>query len=176
MGVVGTELVRTCRFSGKILHSCQFQNQCNAVSQTPRSYSRYLHIQLFSRFRDYFGTILIGLPFILVVPLTIRLHKYPIVLVGPISIAKVCDAYFRNADPLDALFLCISGCPVFHDFHHFRSGPDSFRRESEHLLLSFLPKVACPYGQDCFFRFILHPCSTVLERGRPMVSVLSLSR
>jgi hypothetical protein len=41
----------------------------------------YFHMQLFTRFRDYFGILLIGLPYLLVIPLTIRLHAYPMVLV-----------------------------------------------------------------------------------------------
>jgi hypothetical protein len=52
------------------------------ISNPASPIQRYLHIQLFSRFRDYFGTILLGLPYVLVVPLTIRLHKYPMVLVS----------------------------------------------------------------------------------------------
>eukprot|EP00980_Cylindrotheca_fusiformis_P023010 scaffold10054_cov140-Cylindrotheca_fusiformis.AAC.1 len=37
-------------------------------------------------FRDYFSTIILGLPYILVVPLTIRLHNYPMVLVAVFSL------------------------------------------------------------------------------------------
>jgi len=42
----------------------------------------YFAIQLFSRFRGYFSTLLLGLPYVVVVPIAIRLHKYPIVLVS----------------------------------------------------------------------------------------------
>jgi hypothetical protein len=42
----------------------------------------YFNMQLFSRFREYFGAILTGLPYILVGPLAIRLHRYPMVLVS----------------------------------------------------------------------------------------------
>lgn len=42
----------------------------------------YFHMQLFGRFQDYFGMMLSGLPFLLVVPLLFRLHKYPMVLVS----------------------------------------------------------------------------------------------
>lgn len=41
----------------------------------------YLAMQLFSRFREYFRVLLLGLPYIAVMPITTRLHKYPIVLV-----------------------------------------------------------------------------------------------
>jgi hypothetical protein len=41
----------------------------------------YFQIQLFSRFRDYFAMIITGLPYILIAPLTVRLHKYPMALV-----------------------------------------------------------------------------------------------
>jgi hypothetical protein len=41
----------------------------------------YFQMQLFTRFRDYFGILLGGLPYLLVIPLTIRLHAYPMVLV-----------------------------------------------------------------------------------------------
>lgn len=41
----------------------------------------YFHMQLFSRFRRYFATITSGLPYLLVLPLSIRFSKYPMVLV-----------------------------------------------------------------------------------------------
>jgi hypothetical protein len=41
----------------------------------------YFHMQLFTRFRNYFGILINGLPYLLVIPLTIRLHEYPMVLV-----------------------------------------------------------------------------------------------
>ena len=41
----------------------------------------YLNMQLFARFREYFSTILLGMPFIVVIPLTIRLYQYPTELV-----------------------------------------------------------------------------------------------
>jgi GPI transamidase subunit PIG-U len=42
----------------------------------------YLATQLFSRFRDYFATLLLGLPYIVVLPIAMRLYKYPMVLVS----------------------------------------------------------------------------------------------
>lgn len=50
----------------------------------------YFHMQLFSRFSGYFGSILTGLPYILVAPLAIRLYKYPMELVSVLSIVLVC--------------------------------------------------------------------------------------
>ncbi len=41
----------------------------------------YLAMQLFSRFRDYFGALLLGLPYIVVIPISVRLFAYPMVLV-----------------------------------------------------------------------------------------------
>lgn len=41
----------------------------------------YFRMQLFARFRDYFGAIFLGIPYVLIGPLTIRLWKYPEVLV-----------------------------------------------------------------------------------------------
>jgi hypothetical protein len=42
----------------------------------------YFRMQLFARFRHYFGAIFLGIPYVLVGPLTIRLWKYPEVLVS----------------------------------------------------------------------------------------------
>jgi len=41
----------------------------------------YLAVQLFSRFRGYFGALLLGAPYILVAPVAIRLARYPMVMV-----------------------------------------------------------------------------------------------
>lgn len=41
----------------------------------------YFHMQLFKRFRSYFGAIFTGIPFVLVGPLVIRFGNYPEVLV-----------------------------------------------------------------------------------------------
>jgi len=42
----------------------------------------YLAMQTFDRFRQYAVIMISGLPFLIVTPLTIRLHRYPIVLVA----------------------------------------------------------------------------------------------
>jgi hypothetical protein len=42
----------------------------------------YFRMQLFARFRHYFGVMFLGIPYALVGPLTIRLWKYPEVLVS----------------------------------------------------------------------------------------------
>lgn len=42
----------------------------------------YFAMQVFSRFRGYFGAMFLGVPYILVLPVTIRLYKYPMVLVS----------------------------------------------------------------------------------------------
>jgi hypothetical protein len=42
----------------------------------------YFAMQLFLRFREYFGTLLLGLPYVVVLPIAMRLYKYPMVLVS----------------------------------------------------------------------------------------------
>ena len=49
----------------------------------------YFQIQLFGRFRDYFGIQLTGLPYVLVAPLTVRLYKYPVALVRSCRVISV---------------------------------------------------------------------------------------
>ena len=41
----------------------------------------YFAMQLFSRFLGYFGTLILGLPYILPIPIAIRLYRYPMTLV-----------------------------------------------------------------------------------------------
>lgn len=41
----------------------------------------YFAIQLFSRFQSYFGALIWSFPYMVVIPLTIRLYRYPLVLV-----------------------------------------------------------------------------------------------
>jgi hypothetical protein len=42
----------------------------------------YFRMQIFSRFRDYFGAIFVGIPFVLIGPLYLRFFRYPGVLVS----------------------------------------------------------------------------------------------
>ena len=42
----------------------------------------YFHMQLFARFRNYFSSLILGLPYVVVLPLAIRLHNYPMELVS----------------------------------------------------------------------------------------------
>lgn len=42
----------------------------------------YFQMELFDRFHDFFAIMFSGLPFLVVAPLTIRLHRYPIALVS----------------------------------------------------------------------------------------------
>jgi len=46
----------------------------------------YLAMQLFARFRMYFGALLLGLPYTIVLPAATRLYKYPMVLVSGMPI------------------------------------------------------------------------------------------
>ena len=41
----------------------------------------YLNMELFERYRIFFAILFAGLPYLLVAPVTIRLHRYPMVLV-----------------------------------------------------------------------------------------------
>jgi hypothetical protein len=41
----------------------------------------YLNMEIFERFRTYFAVLIGGLPYLLLLPVTIRLHRYPMVLV-----------------------------------------------------------------------------------------------
>mmetsp|Transcript_14694 Transcript_14694/g.25465 ORF Transcript_14694/g.25465 Transcript_14694/m.25465 type:complete len:285 (-) Transcript_14694:134-988(-) len=71
----------------------------------------YFRMQLFSRFRDYFGVIFQGIPFVLVGPLSIRFARYPEVLIAAFSIIWTI---YRPVQVLyDANFaLCLSMlCP-----------------------------------------------------------------
>lgn len=49
----------------------------------------YFHMQLFTRFRAYFGAIFTGIPFVMVGPLSIRLGNYPGVLVSALDILGI---------------------------------------------------------------------------------------
>ena len=60
----------------------------------------YLAIQLFLRFRGYFETLLLGLPYIVIVPVTLRLYKYPLV--------QVCYCYVVDAQRIMFQPLCKS--------------------------------------------------------------------
>jgi hypothetical protein len=42
----------------------------------------YFRMQIFSRFRDYFGAVYAGIPFVLVGPLCLRFYRYPGLLVS----------------------------------------------------------------------------------------------
>jgi len=52
----------------------------------------YFQMQLFDRFHDYFAIMFAGLPYLVVIPLAIRLRRYPIVLVSLLSFAS-CRLY-----------------------------------------------------------------------------------
>lgn len=53
----------------------------------------YFAMQIFSRFIGYFEILFLGLPYILVVPLAIRLYKYPIVLVRCCAPCGICSFF-----------------------------------------------------------------------------------
>lgn len=53
----------------------------------------YLSMQLFARFREYFGALLLGLPYIIVIPVATRLYRYPMVMVR-------CNAKCTRDNPI----------------------------------------------------------------------------
>jgi hypothetical protein len=66
------------------------------LSSSPNlSVQWYFRMQLFSRFHDYFGAIFLGLPFVLIAPLTVRLWKYPEALVSADMTLVIVDHYSR---------------------------------------------------------------------------------
>jgi hypothetical protein len=70
----------------KFVNVLQATYGCGWTTMSPNlSVQWYFAMQLFSRFRDYFGALLTGLPYLLVAPLTIRLYKYPMVLVREVK-------------------------------------------------------------------------------------------
>lgn len=42
----------------------------------------YLNMEVFERYRVYFAILIGGLPYLLLVPITLRLHRFPMVLVS----------------------------------------------------------------------------------------------
>ena len=62
----------------------------------------YFFVQMFDRFRSYFTIFVAGLPAMFVIPLTIRLHRYPSVLA---STFQLLWAIFRPTTTIHALTL-----------------------------------------------------------------------
>eukprot|EP00804_Cyclotella_cryptica_P017029 CCRYP_003281-RA/>CCRYP_003281-RA protein AED:0.10 eAED:0.10 QI:315/1/1/1/1/1/3/44/640 len=62
----------------------------------------YFFVQMFDRFRPYFTTFVSGLPAVFVVPLTIRLYRYPSVL---IAVFQLLWAIFRPTATIHTLTL-----------------------------------------------------------------------
>jgi phosphatidylinositol glycan class U len=57
----------------------------------------YMFVQMFDRFRPYFTVFVSGIPAMFVIPLTLRLHRYPSVLVSSCFISCVTFAFsFHN--------------------------------------------------------------------------------
>ena len=46
----------------------------------------YLNMELFEQYRTYFAVLIGGCPFLLLIPLTIRLYRYPMVLVSTVRV------------------------------------------------------------------------------------------
>lgn len=58
------------------------------VSSPNLSLQWYFRMQIFSRFRDYFGAIYAGIPFVMIGPLCLRFHRYPELLVSVATFAS----------------------------------------------------------------------------------------
>jgi GPI transamidase subunit PIG-U len=63
----------------------------------------YLNMEVFERYRVYFAVLIGGLPYLLLVPVTIRLHRYPMVLVSCHEFC-CCFGYLLVAEMLIHLF------------------------------------------------------------------------
>ena len=64
----------------------------------------YFRMQIFSRFRDYFGAIFAGIPFIVIGPLCLRFFQYPGVLVSPLLAFLTLCRYFKFVSALLTFF------------------------------------------------------------------------
>lgn len=75
-------LVGTERYLG-VVKTTHFHSFSLTGLQPSLSTLWYLSMQLFGRFRTYFAILLGAIPYIVVLPLTVRLYRYPAVLVRP---------------------------------------------------------------------------------------------
>jgi phosphatidylinositol glycan class U len=65
----------------------------------------YMFVQMFDRFRPYFTVFVSGIPAMFVIPLTIRLHRYPSVLVSSCISLVIFWFPFHNLQTV--IILCI---------------------------------------------------------------------
>ncbi|GKZ00914.1 hypothetical protein MPSEU_001042900 [Mayamaea pseudoterrestris] len=63
-----------------VMVATQFHSFSFVGMQPSLSTLWYLSMELFGRFRNYFTILLGGVPYITIIPLTVRLHKYPFAL------------------------------------------------------------------------------------------------
>jgi len=102
----------------------------------------YFAMQLFSRFRDYFGSILVGLPYVLVVPISIRLHRYPMAMVSPSN----CFLLSQGSTTHLSLFLeIVSYLPLSLDY--LSTIPNPHRCSSWSLFPLAVPSIPGTYDQ-----------------------------
>ena len=73
------------------------QNGSGTVPGPSMGLHWYMFVQMFDRFRPYFTVFVSGIPAMFVIPLTLRLHRYPSVLVSSCFISCVTFAFsFHN--------------------------------------------------------------------------------
>ena len=78
----------------------------------------YFRMQIFSRFRDYFGAIFAAIPFIVIGPLCLRFYRYPWVLVS--SLFSFVDATSLMQKLFSISHTAFLGCIIFCRLHRFQ--------------------------------------------------------
>ena len=112
----------------------------------------YFHMQVFSRFRNYFETILTGLPYTTVAPLAIRLYQYPMVLVSVIPPWLLWIWTHWKPSHQSLLFLPV--CGFFFRLDYFSPNWNSLRYEFKSLLPISLPTILSTHEQNIILCFL----------------------
>ena len=80
----------------------------------------YLFMNLFGRCRQFFVVVTKGLPFVLIIPLSIRFFRYPIALVSAVIASTV--SWLSHPHHI----ICIvAGCNVSFIVFNFKAAPNS---------------------------------------------------
>lgn len=109
----------------------------------------YFRMQIFSRFRDYFGAIFAAIPFIVIGPLCLRFYRYPWVLVSPLfSLVDAASLMQTISAFLTRYFLVVlsfADCIVFNDCYDLSPSSGSLRRK---FCLVFLLVLSSIFGSN----------------------------
>lgn len=107
----------------------------------------YFYMELFSRFSNYFYTLLSGLPISLIIPLSIRLYKYPMELITIYYILfHILFNYISTLYDLNVGIGCLLLC-----------SPRTLARMRIKLLYVVLPSLLVPiliYIKTCYFLWL----------------------